>query len=163
MSKNSSKVSNENKQNKQGMLLWTKLAQKWILGSEFQKSTSESESALPRYQFSGKTNNFEFFNPKVAQKLIFRSEFQKSKCGFGISTSKISCVPIFRQNGLFWFFSAQISSKMDLRLEIQKINVRTSINILKIPREPIFRLNKIFWLFRPKCPKMAFGITISKI
>ena len=27
------------------------------------------------------------------------SEFQKSNCGFGINTSTISCVPIFRQNG----------------------------------------------------------------
>ena len=62
MSKNSSKVSNENKQ---GILLWTKLVQKWILGSEFQKSTPDSESALPRYQFSGKTDNFEFFAPKL--------------------------------------------------------------------------------------------------
>ena len=37
MSKNRYKVSN---QNKQGMLFWPKLAQKWILSSEFRKSNS---------------------------------------------------------------------------------------------------------------------------
>ena len=52
------------------MLFWTKLAQKWILGSEFRKSTLDLESALPRYhmcQFSGKTNNFDFFSPNLAR------------------------------------------------------------------------------------------------
>ena len=37
MSKNSSKVLNENKQ---GMHFWPKVAQRWILGSEFRKSNS---------------------------------------------------------------------------------------------------------------------------
>ena len=58
MYKNSSKVSNENKQ---GIIFWPNLAQKWILGSEFLKSNS----------------------------------------GFGISPSKIPCVPLFRQNVQF--------------------------------------------------------------
>ena len=39
MFKSSSKVSNENKQ---GILFWPKLAQKWILVSEFQKSKPRS-------------------------------------------------------------------------------------------------------------------------
>ena len=38
------------------------------------------------------------FWSKYAQKWILGSEFQTSKCGFGISTSKIPCVPIFWQN-----------------------------------------------------------------
>ena len=45
------------------------------------------------------------FWPKYAQKLILVSEFQKSKCGFGISTSKIPCVAVFRQNRQLWIFS----------------------------------------------------------
>ena len=54
MSKNSSKISNENKQE---MLFRPKYAQKWILGS-----------TLPRYhecQFSGKTDIFDFFGPDL--------------------------------------------------------------------------------------------------
>ena len=45
------------------------------------------------------------FGLKFAQKSILGSEFQKSKFGFGISTSKISYVPIFSQNEqllIFW-------------------------------------------------------------
>ena len=38
------------------------------------------------------------FWSKFAQKWIFGSKFKKSKCGFRINTSKIPCVPIFRQN-----------------------------------------------------------------
>ena len=35
-------------QNEQLWLFWAKFAQKWILGSEFQKPCPDSESALPR-------------------------------------------------------------------------------------------------------------------
>ena len=38
------------------------------------------------------------FRPEFAQKWILGSEFQKSKSGFGISTSKMPCEPVFRQN-----------------------------------------------------------------
>ena len=64
MSKNSSKVSSKNKQ---GILFWSKLTLKWILGWEFQKK-------------------------------ILGLEFQKFESGFGISTCKIQCTPVFRQN-----------------------------------------------------------------
>ena len=46
MSNSSSKVYNKNKQE---MLFQPKFPQKWILGSEFQKSKSKFESVLPRY------------------------------------------------------------------------------------------------------------------
>ena len=44
---------------------WPKFAQKWILWLEFQKSSVDLESAPPGYhvlQFSGKTDNSEFFH-----------------------------------------------------------------------------------------------------
>ena len=36
-------------------------------------------------------------------------EFQKSKSRFGICTSKIPCVPIFRQNGQLWIFGPRFA------------------------------------------------------
>ena len=42
---------------------------------------------------------------KFAQKWILGLEFQKSKCEFGISTSKITCVPMFRQQTSLNFFT----------------------------------------------------------
>ena len=46
------------------------IGQKWILGSEFQKSRFGSESSPPRYdvrQFSVKTDNFEFFGRNLGK------------------------------------------------------------------------------------------------
>ena len=68
MSKNSSKVSNENKQ---GMLFLTKLAQTWILGSGFWKSNSGfriSSSKILCVPFSGKKDNFDFLAQICPQK-----------------------------------------------------------------------------------------------
>ena len=48
------------------------------------------------------------FGPKFAQKSILRSEFQKSKSGFGTSTSKIPCVPIFSQMDNFEIFGLNL-------------------------------------------------------
>ena len=56
------------------------------------------------YQFSGETDNFDFFGPNLL-KIDFGSEFQKSKSGFGISTSEFPEMSIFKQNrqpSIFW-------------------------------------------------------------
>ena len=85
-----------------------KFAQKWILGSKFQKSKSGFGISIleilcvPIFRQNGQ---LWLFGPKFAQKWILGSEFQKSKSGFGINTSNIPCVPIFSQNGqllIFW-------------------------------------------------------------
>ena len=39
---------------------------------------------------------------QICPKMDLGSEFQKSKTGFGISTSKIPCEPIFSQDGQLW-------------------------------------------------------------
>ena len=44
------------------------------------------------------------FWAKFVQKWMLGFEFQKSKRGFGINTSKIPCVLIFRQNRVLWIF-----------------------------------------------------------
>ena len=40
-----------------------------------------------------------FFWPKLAQKQVLESEFRKYNSEFGISSSKIPCVPVFGQSG----------------------------------------------------------------
>ena len=40
-----------------------------------------------------------FFWPKLPQKQVLESEFRKYNSEFGISSSKIPCVPVFGQNG----------------------------------------------------------------
>ena len=49
---------------------------------------------------------------KFAKKWILKWEFQKSKSRFGISTSKIPCVPIFNQRGQLRFFSVKNLRKL---------------------------------------------------
>ena len=85
----------------------TKITQKWILGSEFQKSKSGLGISIfemlcvPIFRLNRK---LWIFGPKFAQKSILGSEFHKSKSRFGISGSNIPCVLIFRQNGQFSIF-----------------------------------------------------------
>ena len=58
--------------------------------------------------------------PKSPQKWILVSEFQKSKTKFGISTSKIPCVIIFRRNAQLWIFWPKFAQKRILGSEFQK-------------------------------------------
>ena len=60
MPKNSSKVSNENKQ---GIVFRPNFVREWILGSKFLKSYSGFGINTPKipYQFSGKTDNIRTF------------------------------------------------------------------------------------------------------
>ena len=95
-----------------------KFAQKWILGSKFQKSKSGFGISIleilcaPIFRQNGQ---LWIFGPKFAQKWILGSEFQKSKSGFGINTSKIPCVPIFSQNGQLLIFWPKFGEIVQLR------------------------------------------------
>ena len=50
------------------------------------------------YQFSDKTDNFDFFGRNFPKNRILRSKFQKSMSGFRISILEIQRAPFFRQN-----------------------------------------------------------------
>ena len=95
-----------------------KFAQKWILGSKFQKSKSGFGISIleilcaPIFRQNGQLWIFE---PKFAQKWILGSEFQRSNPGFGIYTSNISCVPIFSQNGRHLIFRPKFGEIAQLR------------------------------------------------
>ena len=65
MSKNSSKVSNKNKQE---MFFWSKLDQNEFWGRNFANLTPHLESVLPKYhvcQFLCKTDSFDFFSANL--------------------------------------------------------------------------------------------------
>ena len=90
------------RKNGQLWLFRHKFAQKWILGSKFQKSKPGfgiSILEILRAPIFRQNGQLWLFGPKFAQKWILWSEIQKSKSGFGINTSNIPCVPIFSQNG----------------------------------------------------------------
>ena len=103
---------------------------------------------------SKKNKQGKHFRPKFAQKSILVSEFWKSNCEFRISSSKVLCVLIFRQNRQFWFFSAQTFPKMNFGVRISKTVVRIGIRTSKIPWVPIFAQGKQLWIFRPKFRKL---------
>ena len=67
------------RQNRQLWLFWPKFAQKSILGWKFRNIMLEKESASSRYnmcQFSGKRNNFEFFDPNLPKNEFWGRNFK---------------------------------------------------------------------------------------
>ena len=88
-------------------LFGPKFAQKWVLGSKFQKSkygfgiNIVEILCVPIFR---KNRQLWMFGLKFAQKWILGSEFQKPKTGFGISISNVPCVPVFSQNGQLLIF-----------------------------------------------------------
>ena len=63
------------------------------------------------YQFSGKTDNFEFLGQSLAKNRFLGLKFQKSKSGFGISIHEILCVPISDKKGNFEFLGPNLPIK----------------------------------------------------
>ena len=111
------------RQNGQLLVFGPKLAQKWILGSKFQKSKSGFGISIleilcaPIFRQNGQ---LWIFGPKFAQKWILGSKFQKSKSGFGISILEILRAPTFRQNGQLWIFGPKFAKKWIFGSEFQK-------------------------------------------
>ena len=135
-----------------------KFAQKWILGSEFQKSKSGFGISIleilcaPIFRQNGQ---LWIFLPKFAQKWFLGSKFQKSKSGFGISILEILGAPIFRQNGQLWIFGPKFAQKWILGSKFQKSKSGFGINTSNIPCVPIFSQNGQFLIFRPKFGEIA--------
>ena len=91
-----------------------KYAQKWTLGSEFQKSNPGFGISILEIlcvQIFRQNKQFWFFGGKF----ILVSQFQKSKFAFGINTSDILCVPIFSQNGQLLIFRPKFGEIAQLR------------------------------------------------
>ena len=88
MSKNSSEISNENKQ---GMLFCPKLFPKnRVWDRNFENQIPDSESLLPRYhvcQFSDKTKSFDFFSSNLPKNEFWSQTFKN------LSTNSESAPP----------------------------------------------------------------------
>ena len=87
------------------------------------------------------------FWPKFVQKWTLGLKFRKSYPGFGISFSKIPCIPIFRQNRQLWLFPSKFGQKWILGLKFQKTKSGFEISTSKIPCVPIFSQNRRFDFF----------------
>ena len=67
------------RKNEQLWLFWLKFAQKWILGSEFQKCKSGFEICTSKFHvclFSVKTDNFDFFGPNLPKNGFWDQNFK---------------------------------------------------------------------------------------
>ena len=99
------------------------------------------------------SNQGMLFLPKFAQKWILGLAFRKSNTRFGISSSKIPCVPIFRHTDILTF-SAQICPKWISRLEFKKSKSGFGISTSKIPCMPISAKTNNFEFFRLNLGKL---------
>ena len=122
------------------------LPKKEFWGQKFKILSPESESAPLRFaNFQVKrttlTSSAQLFWPKFAQKWILRSKFWKSKSRCRISSSKIPCMSIFRQNGELWLFRPKFAQKWILGSEFWKTKSGCRINSSKIPCVPISKQN----------------------
>ena len=98
--------------------LWlfrSKFAQKWILGSEFQKYKSEFRictSKIPcvctNFQLKWTTLTFLAL---ICPKRKLRFEIQDTNVGIRISILEIPCVSICRKNGQLWVFGPKFAQK----------------------------------------------------
>ena len=78
------------------------------------------------------------------------SEFWKAASGCAISSSKIPCVLIFRQNGQLWIFRPKFAQKRILGSEFWKTKSECRISSSKISYGLIFRQSGQLLLFRTK-------------
>ena len=114
MSKNSSKVSNENKQ---GMLFWPKPAQNWFWGQNL-----DSEPALPWYhecQFSDKTDNFDFFSPNFPKNELWGQNFKSLSPDSELAPPRYHVCQFSGKIDRFDFFSPNLP-KNQFRVENSK-------------------------------------------
>ena len=125
-------------------------------------------------QFSGKTDNFDFFCPNLPKNEFRVGNSENQYWNKNDQPRDTMCANLQAKWTTFNFL-AQICSRMDLGLQTQKTNVGIRISILEILCLPIFKQNGQLWLFLPKFPqkwtlvsefqksKRGFGISTSKI
>ena len=110
------------RQNGQTCVFEPKFAEKWILGSEFEKSKSKFRISILETlwaQILRQNKQLWIFRCKFAQKWFFRLKFQKSNSRFRISILEIICAPISSQQGQVWNFGHKFAPKAILGSEFQ--------------------------------------------
>ena len=167
MPKSSSKAWNENKQ---GMLFWPELAQKWIfsaqtflktdLGLEILKTNVGTKIRYIKNRntlcasFPAKRTILNFL-VQIYSKMDLGLKMQKINIGMRISNLEIPCVPIFRQNGQLWLFQPKFTQKWILGSEFKKSKFGSRISTSKIPCVPIFSQSGQLWIFWPESGEIA--------
>ena len=133
----------------------------------FKNLSLDFESASLRYnmhRFSDKTNNFKFLNPNLPKNGFWGRNFKTLSPDLESAFPRYHCVPIFRQNGQFWVFRPKFAQKWILGLEFQNSKPGFGICISKIPLCTNFQTKWTILSFSAQiCPKMDFGVEISKI
>ena len=147
------------------------------LGSEIQKTNVGIRISIIEIhacQFSGKTQNFDLFNPNLPKNEFWGQKFKNRSPDSESALPRYHCVN-FQLKRTTLTFLVQICPKRKLGFEIQKTNVGIRISILQIPCVPIFRQNGQLWIFGSKFAqkwilgskfqksKSGFGISILEI
>ena len=111
------------------------------------------------YQFSVKTNSFDFFSPNLP-KNGFRVGNSENYCWNKNHHPRYTMCANFQSNWTTLNFLAQFCPKKDLGLETEKSNVGIRINIVETLCMPIFSQTLSFpvqiW------PKMDLGFEVQK-
>ena len=110
------------RQNGQTWVFEPKFAEKWILGSEFEKSKSKFRISILETlwaQILRQNKQLWIFRRKFSQKWFFRLKFQKSNSRFRISILEIICSPISSKQGQVWNFGHKFAPKAILGSEFQ--------------------------------------------
>ena len=89
------------------------------------------------------------FSVQICPKMDLVFEIPKANVGTRISDVGITCIPIFRQNGLLWLFRPEFAQKWILGSKFQKSKSGFRINTSNMPCVTTFSQNGRILIFRP--------------
>ena len=140
-----------------------KFAQKWILGSKFQKSKSGFGISILVYQFSDKTDNFEFLGPNWPKNVFWGQNFKNLSLDSESASLRYYVHQFSDKTNNFEFLGPNLPKNWswgqnfkNLSLDLQLTSSDTMCANFQTRRTT---LN--FWA--QICRKMDFGVAISKI
>ena len=107
------------------------------------------------YQFSDKTDTFDFLGPNLPKNGFWGRNFKKLNLDSEPASLRYLGAPIFRQNRQLRLFGPKLAQKWILWWEFQKSMSGFGINTRKIPCVPIFSQNRELLIFRPKFGEIA--------
>ena len=142
----------------------SKFAEKWILGSKYQKSKSGfalSTLEILWVAILTKKGKVWIFGSKFVPKWILRSEFEKSKSRPRTSILETLCAPILTQKWQVVIFEPKFPQERILKSEFQKSKARFGIKILEIYMHQFPIKREHIWAFGAKfAQKSIFGVGI---
>ena len=131
-------------------------------GQNFKNLSLDSESASLRYyvhQFSDKTDNFEFLGPNLPKNGFWGQNFKNLSLDLESASLRYYVHQFSDKTDNFEFFGPNLPKNRFWGQNFKKSKSGFGITILEILCAPIFTLN--FW--DQICPKIGFGVGISKI